>query len=146
MTAHTPAWTKPWIFIKRSFSDNNSSNPFLSKATSKFDPSADLDRGSKRGNPNLRGLERDLNMLRHRLWLYEYLTFYSIKLIKFHLNCRWKPNFFMLIIFAVLLCYLNCSERKDGKTLAWTGLEPWPVRCLCSSPPIERQIVCGKVQ
>ena len=29
------------------------------------------------------------------------------------------------MIFAVLLCYLNSSERKAGKIVARKGLEPW---------------------
>ena len=31
----------------------------------------------------------------------------------------------MLMVFAVLLCYLNSSETKAGKFVARTGLEPW---------------------
>ena len=38
----------------------------------------------------------------------------------------------MLMIFAVLLRYLSSSERK-----AWTVLEPLPLRCRCSAPPVE---------
>ena len=41
----------------------------------------------------------------------------------------------MFMIFVVMLCYLSSSERN-----AWTGLEPWPLRCRCSAPPVERVI------
>ena len=53
-----------------------------------------------------------------------------IKLMKFHLNCRWK-QFLMLMILAVLLWYLSRSKRKVWKIQAWMGLEPWPLQCWC---------------
>ena len=38
----------------------------------------------------------------------------------------------MLIIFAVLLCYLSNSQKKPWKIHDPTGLEPWPLQCWCS--------------
>ena len=43
----------------------------------------------------------------------------------------------ILMIFTVLLCYLSSNKRKVWKFQAWRGLEPWPLWCQYSAPPIE---------
>ena len=48
----------------------------------------------------------------------------------------------MLTIFTVLLCYSLSSSTELLKFKAWEiqtskGLEPWPLPCQCSAPPIE---------
>ena len=110
----------------------------MGKSASKFGPLTDLDPRPRPGNPNLRGLGRGLNMLGHRswLWMLNFPAFHSIKLMKFHLNCRWNPSsFYVNDLHSFAMLYINSSERKGGGIqLAWTGLDTWPLRCRCSTP------------
>ena len=56
----------------------------------------------------------------------------------------------LLMIFAVMLCYLSSSDRSAWNIQAWTGLEPDPydaMQCFISWAigPTESWILCGSM-
>ena len=58
----------------------------------------------------------------------------DFKLMKFHLNCGWK-QLLMLMIFAVLLCYLSNSERNFSEFF-----RPFFRYCLSSIAKLPRSL------
>ena len=97
------------------------------------------DLGSSNKIESLRNKKKTFFNLPNMFRRYICLLFSVLQSLKspLNLNSARCCKVLALVICAVLLCYLNSSEGKAWKIRVWAGLEPWPLRCWCSAPPVE---------
>ena len=114
---------------------HNSSNPFFGKSASNFGPLADLDGGSRPRNPNLRGSKYAGTSV---MIMNTQLSFYSIKLNKFH-SLQTQTIFFIndLRWFAMLL---KLYQKKGRKNCGLNKLKTLTLTCAMTAGAVLHQL------